>query len=45
LSQLPLSRQQAIIKAVLDSVVVMPSTQPQGSKRFDYQRLKPVWRL
>jgi len=44
-NQLPLSRQQAIVKAVLDRVVVLPSTQPQGSKRFDHERLKPIWRL
>ncbi len=44
-SQLPLARQQAIVKSVLDRVVVLPSTLPQGSKRFDHERLKPVWRL
>jgi DNA invertase Pin-like site-specific DNA recombinase len=43
--QLPLARQQAIIKAVLDRVVVMPSALPHGSKRFEHDRLQPTWRL
>jgi DNA invertase Pin-like site-specific DNA recombinase len=42
---LPLSRQQAVIKAVLECATVMPSSQPQGSHRFDPSRVKPLWRV
>ncbi|MSO95523.1 MAG: recombinase family protein [Thermoleophilia bacterium] len=40
---LDLTRQQAIIKAVLDHVVVAPGR--QGYNRFDASRLQPVWRV
>jgi site-specific DNA recombinase len=40
---LDLSRQQAIVKALLDHVVVGPAV--RGRTRFDPSRLRPVWRL
>jgi site-specific DNA recombinase len=42
---LPLSRQQAVIKAVLEYATVMPSSRPRGYQRFDPARLKPLWRV
>jgi DNA invertase Pin-like site-specific DNA recombinase len=41
---LDLTRQTAIVAAVLDHVVVGP-TRRQGSNRFDESRLTPVWRV
>lgn len=40
---LPLSRQVAIVRAVLDHVTVGPGT--AGARRFDPNRLSPTWRL
>jgi len=40
---LPLSRQHAIVAAVLDHVVVGPGR--RGLNRFDPSRFQPVWRL
>ena len=42
-ADLPLSRQQAIIRAVVDQVVVNPAT--RGRNRFDSGRLDLIWRL
>jgi DNA invertase Pin-like site-specific DNA recombinase len=42
---LPLSRQQAVIKAVLEYATVMPSSRPRGYQRFDPSRVKPLWRV
>ena len=42
-ADLPLSRQQAIVRAVVDHVVVNPAT--QGRNRFDSERLGLIWRL
>ena len=42
-ADLPLSRQRAIIAAVLDHVVVGPGR--RGLNRFDPGRLEPVWRV
>jgi DNA invertase Pin-like site-specific DNA recombinase len=42
---LPLSRQQAVIKALLESATVMPSSRPRGYQRFDPARVKPLWRV
>jgi hypothetical protein len=41
-ADLPLTRQQAIVAAVLDHVAVLPAV--RGRNRFDPQRFKPVWR-
>ncbi len=40
---LPLSRQHAIVSAVLDHVIVGPGR--RGLNRFDPSRFQPVWRL
>jgi hypothetical protein len=40
---LPLTRQHAIVAAVLDHVVVSPGR--RGYNRFDPSRLTPVWRV
>jgi hypothetical protein len=40
---LPLSRQQAIIRLVLDHAVIGPGR--RGLNRFDPSRVRPVWRL
>lgn len=42
---LPLPRQQAIIKAVLEYATVMASSRPRGYQRFDPARVKPLWRV
>ena len=42
-ADLPLSRQQAIVRAVVDHVVVNPAV--QGRNRFDSGRLGLIWRL
>lgn len=42
-TDLPLSRQQAIVATVLDHLVVNPAV--QGRNRFDPSRLHPTWRL
>jgi hypothetical protein len=42
---LPLSRQQAVIKALLEYARVMPSSRPRGYQRFDPARVKPLWRV
>jgi site-specific DNA recombinase len=39
---LPLTRQHAIVEAVLDHVVVAPGR--KGFNRFDPGRFEPVWR-
>ena len=39
---LPLTRQHAIVAAVLDHVIVSPGR--RGYNRFDESRLQPVWR-
>jgi hypothetical protein len=41
-SDLPLSRQQAIVKVLLDHVVVNPAVPGRG---FDPERFAPLWRL
>ena len=41
-SQLPLSRQKAIVAAVIDHLVVTPGR--RGPNRFDPNRVQPVWR-
>ena len=41
-SQLPLSRQKAIVAAVIDHLVVKPAR--RGPNRFDPNRVQPVWR-
>ena len=41
--KLDLTRQHAIIAAVLDHVVVTPGR--QGYNRFDESRIEPVWRV
>jgi DNA invertase Pin-like site-specific DNA recombinase len=43
-ASLDLTRQHAIIAAVLDHVVVSPATR-QGYNKFDPTRLVPVWRV
>jgi site-specific DNA recombinase len=43
-ADLNLTRQVAIIKAVLDHVVIQPATHP-GRKGLDITRVEPVWRL
>jgi len=40
---LPLARQQAVIKAVLDRVEIGPAV--HGRNRFDPLRISPVWRV
>jgi site-specific DNA recombinase len=40
---LPLSRQRAVVAAVLDRAVVSPAT--PGRARFDPERIEPVWRV
>ena len=42
-ADLPLTRQTAIIRTVLDHLVVNPAT--PGRNRFDQDRFSPVWRL
>ncbi|MCP3977513.1 MAG: recombinase family protein [bacterium] len=41
-ADLPLSRQQAIVKVLVDHVVVNPAVPGRG---FDPQRFAPIWRL
>ena len=41
-SDLPLSRQQAIVKVLVDHLVVNPAVPGRG---FDPQRFDPLWRL
>ncbi|MGY1651712.1 recombinase family protein [Geodermatophilus sp. SYSU D01119] len=43
-AELNLGRQAAIIKAVLDHVIVNPAATP-GRRGLDISRLQPVWRL
>jgi hypothetical protein len=40
---LPLTRQRAIVAAVLAHVVVKPGR--RGYNRFDASRFEPVWRI
>jgi DNA invertase Pin-like site-specific DNA recombinase len=42
---LPLSRQQAVIRALLEYATVMPSSRPRGYQKFDPARVKPLWRV
>lgn len=42
-ADLPLTRQRAIVAAILDRVVVTPAA--RGRNRFDPDRLEPVWRV
>jgi site-specific DNA recombinase len=42
-ANLPLSRQRAIVAAVLDRAIVRPAV--RGRTRFDPDRIEPVWRL
>ncbi|MCU0280753.1 MAG: recombinase family protein [Acidimicrobiia bacterium] len=42
-ADLPLTRQQAIIRLILDHVVVSPAV--KGRNTFDLSRFHPVWRL
>jgi site-specific DNA recombinase len=42
-TELPLTKQRAIVAAVLDHVVVGPGR--RGLNRFDPDRLEPVWRV
>ena len=42
-AELPLTRQRAIVAAVLDRAIVRPAT--RGRTRFDPERIEPVWRL
>jgi hypothetical protein len=42
-AELPLSRQRAIVAAVLDRAVIRPAV--RGRTRFDPDRVDPVWRL
>ena len=42
-SDLPLTRQRAIVAAVLDHVIVGPAR--RGYNRFDPDRFQPVWRV
>ncbi|MGZ4362928.1 MAG: recombinase family protein [Gaiellaceae bacterium] len=42
-SDLPLTRQQGIVRAVLDHVIVSPGR--RGYNRFDPSRFAPVWRV
>lgn len=41
-ADLPLPRQQAIIKAVIDHIVIGPGR--RGHNRFDHTRATPIWR-
>lgn len=41
-SEIPLSRQQAVIKAVLDYATIGPAV--RGRNRFDPKRVTPAWR-
>jgi len=40
---LGISRQQAIVKAILDHLTIAPS--PNGRRRFDPNRITPTWKL
>jgi site-specific DNA recombinase len=40
---LPLARQQAVIKAILDHIDIGPAV--HGRNRFDPRRISPVWRV
>ena len=42
-ADLPLTRQRAIVAAVLDRAVVRPAV--RGRTTFDPDRVEPVWRL
>ena len=42
-AELPLTRQRAIVAAVLDRAVIRPAV--RGRTRFDPDRVDPVWRL
>ena len=42
-ADLPLTRQRAIVAAVLDRAIVRPAV--RGRTRFDPERIEPVWRL
>jgi len=42
-ADLPLTKQRAIVAAVLDHIVVGPGR--RGYNRFDPDRLRPVWRV
>ena len=42
-SGLPLSRQRAILSAVLDHVTINPAR--RGFNRFDPERVAPMWRV
>ncbi len=42
-ADLPLTRQRAIVAAVLDRAVIRPAV--RGRTRFDPDRVEPVWRL
>ncbi len=42
-AELPLTRQRAIVEAVLDRAVIRPAV--RGRTRFDPDRVDPVWRL
>jgi hypothetical protein len=42
-ADLPLTRQQAIIRLILDHLVVSPAL--KGRNTFDLSRFRPVWRL
>lgn len=42
-ADLPLTRQRAIVEAVLDRAVIRPAV--RGRTRFDPDRVDPVWRL
>ena len=42
-AELPLTRQRAIVAAVLDRAIVRPAV--RGRTRFDPDRIEPVWRL
>lgn len=42
-ADLPLTRQRAIVAAVLDRAVVRPGV--RGRTRFDPDRIEPIWRL
>jgi site-specific DNA recombinase len=43
-SHLNLTRQRAIISAVLDHAIVNPP-RVRGQNRFDRERITPIWRL
>src|SRR5207249_1486805 len=42
-NDLPLTRQRAIVAAVLDRAIVRPAV--RGRTRFDPDRIEPVWRV